>query len=456
MFVSTIHTPGLASLSYVIGDGGEAAVIDPRRDVGAYLDLARERGLAIRQVFETHRNEDFVVGSRELAARVKAPILHGDALDFGYGEGVSHGQTFEVGEVSLEVLHTPGHTDESISIVARHRATGDSPLAVFTGDALFVGDVGRTDFYPERAREVAGLLYDSLHARILPLGDQCVLHPAHGAGSVCGSGMADRNSSTLGYERRHNPKLQLDREAFIEAKLAEHHEQPPYFATMEKLNREGPPIEAPRRDPRAVGVDDLRRLLRDGAQVVDVREPQAFSGSHVPGSLSIPEAMLPAYAGWLLTYHAPLAVVADDRAQVERARAHLWRLGFEVDAWFQPGVTGWETSGREPGAIAPMSAHRLRAKLGDVRVLDVRKIGEWQSGHLPGARHVFLGRLPEALDDLPRDRPIVTFCGSGRRAMIAASLLRRAGYDDVFNCFGSMAAWQTIDGPVEKPADAGR
>lgn len=453
MFIETIYTPGLASLSYVIGDGDVAAVVDPRRDVEPYLEVAKRRGVDIRLVFETHRNEDFVVGSCPLAARTGASILHGRGLDFEYGELVDEGRRVELGAVSLTVLHTPGHTDESISIAARHHDTGDSPLAVFTGDALFVGDVGRTDFYPDRAKEVAGLLYDSLFDKILPLGDGCILHPAHGAGSVCGDGMADRNFSTLGHERRHNPMLQLSRADFIEAKLAEHHETPPYFERMEHLNRVGGDLDGPFATPRGLSVDGVAKALDGGGPVIDVRSPQAFAGSHVPGALCIPESMVPAYAGWLLPYETPLTFIADDRAQVERVGTHLRRLGYDAERrWLHGGITRWETSGRRLGQVEAISARRLREAIDDVLVLDVRKVSEYRSGHIEGARHVFLGRLPALLGELPRDRPIVTFCGSGRRALIGASILRQAGFTRVQNCFGSMKAWRAIEGPVVEGA----
>lgn len=451
MFIETVKTPGVASLSYVVGDGDDAAVIDPRRDVRAYLEIARRRGVHIRFVLETHRNEDFVVGSCALAAHTRATILHGKGLDFRYGECIGHGQRVVLGRLSLTALETPGHTDESLSFVARHHETGDSPLAVFSGDALFVGDVGRTDFHPERMAEDAGALYDSIHEHILPLGDHTILHPAHGAGSVCGDGMADRDVSTLGYERRHNPALQLDRAAFVARKLDEHHEKPPYFRKMEQYNLEGPPLGLPRREPAPVHIGHLRRAIDGEGPIIDVREPQAFAASHVPRTVNIPAGMLPAYAGWFLDHGRPVTVIAEDRSQLEAARTHLWRLGYDDLRWFQPGITGWETGGNPLGSTRPISVHALHDTLDRVRVLDVRKQPEWLRGHVPGARHAFLGRLPALLDDLPRDRPIVTFCGSGRRAMIAASLLARAGYEDVRNCFGSLAAWRAIDGPVETP-----
>lgn len=448
MFVHTVTTPGLAALSYVVGDAGHAAVIDPRRDVAVYLEVAREKGVQITEIIETHRNEDYVVGSCELAAHTGARVLHGPGLDFEYGETIEDGATLTYGQTELQLLRTPGHTDESISIVLRHRETGDSALGVFTGDALFVGDVGRTDFHPDRQGEDAAALYASLHDVLLPLGEHCLVYPAHGAGSVCGDGMADRNFTTLGYEARHNPMLQMSKSEFVAAKEAEHHETPPYFKRMEHLNRVGPAVVGAKMAARPISPDALADRL-DSAPVIDVREPQAFAGSHVPGTINLPVNMLAAYAGWLLPYDTEITLIADDADQREAARTHLRRLGYEQTRdYLKGGVTAWEVSGRAPGGVPVCGARALRDMLDEVCVLDVRKRGEYEGGHLPGAVHAFLGRLPEQIAEMPDDRPIITFCGSGRRAMIAASLLRKAGVKDVRNCFGSMKAWMAIDGPL--------
>jgi hydroxyacylglutathione hydrolase len=240
MFLQIIRSEGLFHLSYLIGHDGRAAVIDPRRDCRIYVDMAHSRGARIEYIFETHRNEDYVIGSKELAHLTGAEIRHGGRLDFEYGRAVADGDTFDLGDLRLEILETPGHTFESISIAVTDTGFGEAPVAVFTGDALFVGDVGRTDFFPDRAEEVAGLLYESIFRKILPLGDQAILYPAHGAGSVCGEGMAEREFSTLGMERISNPVLQMkDRDVFIRFKASEHHDKPPYFRRMEKYNLEG-------------------------------------------------------------------------------------------------------------------------------------------------------------------------------------------------------------------------
>jgi len=453
MFLETVRTPGLAHLSYVLGADGRAVVVDPRIDLDVYLELAREHDARIELVFETHRNEDIVSGARALGAVTGARVLHGTALDFAYGVGAENGHTEELGDFSLRVLHTPGHTDESISIAFWDRSFGEGAVGVFTGDALFVGDVGRTDFYPDRAAEVAGRLYDSIHEKLLPLGDQALLYPAHGAGSVCGDGMASREFSSLGHERKNNPRLGLSREAFVRAKLDEHHYKPPYFREMERQNEAGmQPLRALPR-PAPVTADELARRLEGDLLLVDVRSPQAQAGVAVPGSLALPLSLLSAYAGWILPYDRPLGLVAERETDAHEAVEALVRMGYsQVELRLSDGVSAWEASGRELWSTPSVSAEALRARLegGEaLTVLDVRKHSEFEAGHVPGARHCYLGELlqhgpPEGLTT-----PIVTFCGSGRRAMVAASLLHRSGTHAVENCFGSMQAWRSIQAPVE-------
>ena len=450
MFMETIYTPGIAHLSYILGDGGQAAVIDPRRDVEVYLEVARREGAKITHVFETHRNEDYVIGSLELARRAGAEIYHGSQLDFKYGNPANEGDEFTLGDVKLSILHTPGHTMESISVVYRDLAFSDEPLGVFTGDALFIGDVGRTDFFPDRAEEVAGMLYDSIFHKLLPLGDHVVLWPAHGAGSVCGSGMAERNFSTLGYERKHNPALQkTDRGEFIRYKTSEDHFQPPYFRQMEKYNLEGaPPLdELPR--PKPLTPDEFAKAIDEGMLVIDVRSPEAFASAHVPNSFSLPLEMLPAFAGMFLAYDKPLGLVVEDYRQIDEALRGLIRIGYDnVDAFLAGGLHAWEKSGRHFDKVAAIHVADLEERIdqGDgFTLLDVRSKDEFQSGHLRGAVPIYVGDLPSKLDQIPKERPVTTFCGSGQRAMVAAALLRRHGVEPVEDCFGSMSACKNVE-----------
>ncbi len=454
MFLEIIRSEGLGHLSYLVGDGGRAAVIDPRRDCDVYVDIAHRNGARITHIFETHRNEDYVIGSCELASRTGATIFHGGELAFGYGEGVAEGDVFELGDVRLSVLETPGHTFESISLTLADTSFGDAPVAVFTGDALFIGDVGRTDFFPDRAREVAGLLYDSIFEKLLPLGDHVILHPAHGAGSVCGSGMASREFSTLGYERRFNPALQVaDRAAFIRRKMAEHHYLPPYFKMMEAFNLDGPPLLGCPPQPRPLDIDEFAARMADGLIALDIRSPEAFAGAHLPGALAIPCEMLPSFAGWYLAHGDAVGLIAARFEDSQAASTHLARLGYDtVVGFLEGGLHSWETSGRTYGTLPVLHAKELKARIESSEsfvLLDVRGRDEVQAARLPGSTCIYVGELPERLDEIPRDRPITTFCGSGQRAVIAASILKRHGFEAVEVCLGSMAACQAIGCPVE-------
>jgi hydroxyacylglutathione hydrolase len=448
MYLNKIKSEGLAHISYVIGDDQEMVVIDPKRDIDDYIEFAFANGVKITHIFETHRNEDYVIGSIPLAKKTGAQIWHGSQLPFEYGNATDDGQIFEFDEFKLEIISTPGHTDESISIAIYDPAFGDEAVGVFTGDALFIGDVGRTDFFPDRAAEVAGNLYDSIFNRLLPLGDQALIYPAHGAGSVCGSGMAEREFSSLGYERKFNPRLKLSREEFIRYKTGEHHCKPPYFSKMEEYNLKGPCL-SPLPEPQPLSASQVADALPNSAQLVDIRTPEAFGGAFIPGSIAIPCDMLPVYAGWLLDSDQDIILAGDENTCLNSALLNFYRIGYDrVASYLHGGIHGWEISGKRFDHIPVIFAGDLAKNIesGDgITVLDVRKKEEFEEGHLPGALHIYLGYLPKQLDEIPRDKPIVTFCGSGRRAMIAASILKKAGFDQVENCFGSIDACRKLN-----------
>ncbi|SDZ77628.1 MBL fold metallo-hydrolase [Microbulbifer marinus] len=454
MFVESIKTPGLAQLSYLIGDGNEAAVIDPRRDCDDYAQMARQRGCRITHIFETHRNEDLISGAPILSEITGAPVHHGPnaAGDVTYADTVREGDTFTFGEMTLKVLETPGHTDDSLSFAIYDDNFGEQAVGVFTGDAMFVGDVGRTDFYPDRAKEVAGCLYDSLE-KILSLGDQAILYPAHGAGSVCGDNMANREFSTLGYERDNNPMLQIrDRDKFIDRKVAEHHEQPPYFRTMERLNLKG---AAPTRrvlTPPALSAEKFDQLC-DNAVVIDVRGISAYLGAHLPRSIALPEDMIPAFAGWILDEQDELLLVAESSEQAEAAARHLARIGFDhVLGYLDPALPGWAAAARPFDSVPVVDVDEVKARVADNgeqwSLLDVRGRNEIEEGVVSGATTIYIGHLPQQLEQLSKEKHYTTMCASGARATIAASILRRAGFQHVDVFLGSMGAWQAAGNSV--------
>lgn len=445
MLLKKIKSKGIAHLSYIIGDGNEAVVIDPRRDCQIYIDIAAENGMRITRIFETHRNEDYVIGSRDLAAATGAVIHHGAALKFSYGERVVDGDRFTIGELELTVLETPGHTDESISVVVRDSNFGNDPVVVFTGDALFIGDVGRTDFYPDRAEEVAGLLYDSIFEKLLPLGDQTILCPAHGAGSVCGDGMASREFSTIGYERCNNPVLQKrERSEFINHKVHEQHYQPPYFKKMEEYNQYGPPPLKGLPHPVPMTAPEVKAAREAGARLIDLRSPEAIAGAFIPDSLALPADMIPAYAGYLLEYTNDIILIPEDQHQLQEAVTHFCRIGYDcVTGYLKGGMHSWEVNGFKYDRIGAVHAEELQKRLDqdeDFTLLDVRQVNEYKASRLEQATHIFLGELPDRLDELDRSKPVVTFCGSGQRAIIAASILKQNGFAMVEDSLGSMQA----------------
>ncbi|MFW6115052.1 MAG: MBL fold metallo-hydrolase [Thermodesulfobacteriota bacterium] len=456
MFMEKVKSEGLAHLSYILGHQGQAAVIDPRRDHQVYIDIARKNESQITHIFETHRNEDYVVGSLDLARRTGAEIYHGRAIDFAYGTPVAEGDVFALGDIEISVLETPGHTFESISLVLRDKNFGHQPIAVFTGDLLFIGSVGRTDFFPDRHREVAGLQYDGIFEKILPLGDQVIVFPAHGAGSVCGSGMSEREFSTLGYERENNPGLKLRRrEEFVEFKLEENPKQPPYFRKMEEYNQFGPPPMEFVPDPDPLSAGRFEKEIKDGMQVVDMRSPEAFAGAFIPGSLAIPLKMVPAYAGYFLSYDKKIGLVLDSPYDIDVAVRHLIRLGYDhITGYLEGGMHSWETAGMPYDRIAVVHVDELVRRYNtnyNFTLLDVREEEELkQVGKFPGALHIFLGELPDRIREVPRERPVTTFCGSGMRAIIAASILKQYDFEQVEDNLGSMAACKAAGCPTEE------
>ncbi|MDP2217933.1 MAG: rhodanese-like domain-containing protein [Methanolobus sp.] len=456
MIFKRIKSDGLAHLSYFIGSGDEAVVIDPRRDCRIYADTARNEGMKIKYIFETHRNEDYVIGSLELERLTGAKIYHGRGVDFKYGNYVDEGQDFRFGSLGLTALHTPGHTDESMSYVLTDLEAGEEPVIVFTGDALFIGDVGRTDLYgPDEAPRMASNLYDSIFNKILPLGDGVILCPAHGAGSMCGGAIGTREHSTLGLERIQNPALRnTNKEDFVKYKLQERLEFPPYFRQMEKYNLEGPPLLHDEPSPELLSPHEFREKMENGGVVADARMPHSFGGAHIRDTYSIWLGGLPSFAGWVLPYNAPILLVLEDKEQLETAVRYLIRLGYDnVAGFLNGGIAAWYIEALPVEGFNLLSVHDLKNKLDadeELFILDVRSDDEWESGHIEGARHIYVGHVEENLDKVPKNCQVVVYCGSGRRSNIAASILKKNGYRKVFNVLGSMSAWKSAGYEVIK------
>jgi hydroxyacylglutathione hydrolase len=465
------YDPSLAQASYLLGCEltGQALVVDPNRDVSEYLETAAALKLRITHVTETHIHADFVSGSRELAERAGATLyLSGEGgKDWSYGFANSakavvlrDGDRFEAGSVQMQALHTPGHTPEHLTFLVTDGATATAPMAALTGDFVFVGDVGRPDLL-ERAARVAGsmeqsarMLFRSLQ-RFKGQPDYLQLWPGHGAGSACGKSLSAIPQSTVGYERLFNWAFALtDEDEFVRQVLAGQPEPPRYFATMKRINRDGPrllggPPAAPLLRP-----EQLPALLEAGALVIDARPAADFAARHVPGTLSIPlNASFTTWAGWLTPYDQDVYLIVRDAAGREVAEAvlDLSMIGLDrvAGVFGAEAVAAWEAAGRAPEGvrrIAPAEgAARMKA---GATLLDVRGRSEWEAGHVPGAVHIPLGYLAERIQELPAGAPVVVHCQGGTRSAIASSVLQRAGVREVFDLTDGFAGWREAGLPV--------
>ncbi len=448
----TVKSESLAHNSYFLSDGEEAAVVDARRDCQVYVRLAKRECVKIKYVFETHRNEDYVVGSQELQRLTGAEICHSKELNFRYGDHSLEGEeTFNIGSLKLRALYTPGHTNESLCYSVCESLNSES-LLVFTGDTLFVGSVGRTDLQGEAARpKQAEKLYESLHEKLLSLGDHVLVYPAHGSGSVCGNEISDRNFSTIGYERKTNPFLKLGKAAFVESACAQLYVVPPYFRKMEDYNLNGAPRLAGLSLPKGLDAAKFEDAMQEPETVViDTRLPYAFAGSHISGSLNIWLDGLAVYAGWMLDYDERVLVVVERQKDVGKVLRYLWRLGFDNFYGFLcSGLGDWQEQGKPISRLGTVSASELKAKLERFVVLDVREPHEWKTeGVIEGAEQVFFGHLATEANKMERNKRYAVTCSVGNRGSIAASVLKQKGFVEVYNVMGGMTAWKSLGFPV--------
>jgi len=453
MLFERVESEGLAHYSYIFGDGNEAVVIDPRRDCDIYTELATAEGMRITTILETHRNEDYVVGSLELSARTGAKVWHADGqLDYRYGEAVENGMTWEIGRFKIEAISTPGHTPGGMSYLLRD-AEGH-PWIVFTGDTLFAGDLGRVDLMGlDQVEDMALQLYDSVFNRLLPLGDEVIACPAHGAGSVCAASIADRKWTTLGIERQRNPKLQVKGKDDFVAKMAVELERPPYFREMERLNLEGAPFLHSITRPTPIPAGEF---LSEDKLVLDTRMELAFGAAHIPGSLSIWLAGISGFAGWFLPYDRQILLV-DETGNPDRAVRQLRRIGYDnLGGYLASGMVAWHTTGKESSMINTINVHDLCRLLdretgeNGAWLLDVRSKQELENaGKITGAHHIHLTELPGRKGEVPKDRPVYIFCGSGLRSMIAASILQLEGWNNLNVVLGGLAGWSSVSCPLD-------
>lgn len=470
MYVERFHLEGLGHASYLLGseETGDALVFDPRRDVECYLATARRRGLRIRYALDSHGHNDYLSGLGELAARTDVRLLGSAEADLGYDHRpLRDGECFELGEIGVEVMHTPGHTPEHISLLIYDRSTSaDEPALLLSGGALLVGDLARPDLLGGRAHaeESARAFCATIQEKILALPDHVEVFPTHVAGSLCGGSIGSRLSTTVGYERRTNPVLAAvdDADGFVGTclRMDDLPAVPPYWRRMRTRNLAGVRPLGALPEPPALGVDDFAKARDDGAVVLDVRAPEAFGGAHVPGALNVGAGTsFATWAGTVLPEDARVLLVLDDPGLLGPVTWDLLRIGYDPPAgWLAGGITAWRTAARPIERIAQITVDELRDRLRDeaVAVLDVRQPGEWKDGHIPGAHWITGAELPDRLDEVPDGGPLAVICGSGYRSSVAAALLAAQGRPpaSVLNVLGGMTAWEAAGHPTEKDTGA--
>ena len=473
MLLKRMYDEQLAQASYLVGCSatGEALVIDANRDVEQYLRAAEAEGLRVTHVTETHIHADFVSGSRELAARAGAALLLSDEGDkdwkylFAKAAGarlLTNGEQFMVGNLRFDVMHTPGHTPEHLTFLVTDTPATDKAMGAFTGDFIFVGDVGRPDLL-ERAANIQGTmiagaksLFQSIQ-RFKALPDYLQLFPGHGAGSACGKALGAVPSTSLGYEKLANWGLRVHDEAeFVRMVLAGQPEPPKYFAAMKRINKEGPAILGGFTRPERLAPDRLKPLLANRAVVIDTRSAAAYADGYVPGTINIPlDRSFSTWAGWLVEYGQPfhLIVSGDDGAGVDEAVRDLAMIGLDHVAgyWSAKAIRDWSAAGGSLSRVPQVTVKQLATQLAndEVTVVDVRGRAEWEAGHIAGVANIPVGYLADRLNEIPPHAPVAVHCQSGARSAIAASVLRAHGLTNVGNVVGGFAAWLSAGEPVE-------
>ncbi len=465
MFVfETVFTDGIAQLSYLLADTekGCAAVIDPRTDVEVYEKLARKHGVVITHIFETHIHADFVSGSRSLANRVGTAEIWVSKEQDDYqfeARRIGDGQRFDFGTFQLTARHTPGHTPEHMSFELSQSDHEETPWAVFTGDSLFVGSAGRPDLLgDEETEQLTEDLWETLYEYFLQLEDYVIVFPGHGAGSACGADIGDRLQSTIGYERRTNKFLKFpDFKSFRKFVVDDAPPAPSHYPKLKKVNATGPQIMD--RLPTIPGFApaDFRKAAREaGVSIIDTRSMFAFGGGHVPGAINIgdrPE--MSAWVGQMLDFDQKLLLVVDDDENVAKVQRLIVRTGHANFAgYLSGGMKAWGVAGLPIERITQLDVQQLHELMSDdpeLTVLDVRAPGEWESGHIPGANHYFIGDMRDRINGLDKEARYVTYCASGYRASIASSLMQSRGFSDVRNVTGSFKAWTEAGFEIEKP-----
>lgn len=462
MYFEQFYLGCLSHASYMLASGGEAVVIDPQRDVDLYLEAASKQGVKIRHIFETHLHADFVSGHGELADRTGAKIYIGAEAGATFPHvQLRDGFELRVGKMLIRALETPGHTPESVCLVVTDEEKSPKPWAVLTGDTLFIGDVGRPDLSKKHTpAQLAAMLYDSLHAKVMNLGDEVLVYPAHGAGSLCGRNLRAEKLSTIGTERLTNYALQIkSKDEFVRQMTANLPARPEFFLQDAEINRSGAQPLSDLPALHSIQPQELRTLMEEGTIALDVRTDEEFAAGHVPGSINI--ALSGQFATWtgsLLGLASEPVLIADTAEKVSEARVRLARIGMEkVRGYLEGGVTAWRNAGMPVAVVNQISVETLRKELatGGMQVLDVRREPEWDAGHIDGAQWWALDHFKVSPPELDPSATTAVHCKSGYRSMIACSLLLRAGSANIVNVVGGFDAWQQAELPVVRQKAVG-
>ena len=463
MYFKQFYLGCLAHASYLIGSEGEAAVVDPQRDVDEYLAEAAAQGLQIKYVIETHLHADFVSGHQELADRTGAQIVFGEQAGATFDHrAVRDGEQIRLGKVVLRFMETPGHTPEGICVLVIDTEVSDQPQKVLTGDTLFIGDVGRPDLAGGKgytSQMMAAMMYDTLHEKLLKLPDEVEVYPAHGAGSMCGRNMSSETSSTIGEQRRFNYALKpMSKAEFVQMMTADLPEAPVYFPKDAEINRAGARGLSELSAPVALSAQEVFSLQSSGHVLLDVRSAADFGAGHVPGSVNIGlGGQFAIWSGSLIPLNAAIVIVADSRNQVDESVLRLARVGIEnVKGYLDGGIESWREAGFAVDAIEQVSVDQLKDQIAnrELQIVDVRRPTEYSNGHVPRAMNAPLSSLDRTIDQLPlhKDKPTAVICAGGYRSSAAASLLQQQGFTNLINVAGGTGAWINAGYPVETPS----
>ncbi len=460
MYFKQFYLGCLAHASYLIGSEGEAAVVDPQRDVEQYLEEAEKQNLKIKYVVETHLHADFVSGHRELAARTGAEIVFGAKANAMFPHlAMKNGDEIKLGKLILKILETPGHTPESISITITDTNLSNEPQKVLTGDTLFIGDVGRPDLVGSKGytpQAMAEMLYNSLHDKLLKLPDSVEVYPAHGAGSLCGRSMSKETSSTIGEQKRFNYALKsMDKDEFVKMMTTDLPEVPAYFPKDAEINRSGAKALQELPQPLAMTAEEVNKLSQQGYLVLDVRPSSAFGVGHIPGSINIAlSGQFASWAGTIISLNTPIILVAEDLEKINEAVTRLARVGIEnVKGYLDGEIFAWDKANLDVNQVMQITVSDLHSQLeekANLQLVDVRRPAEYQTGHAPRGINIQLAYLEKELSKLDAERPTAIICASGYRSSIAASLLARNGFKKLYNVVGGTTAWVNAGYSTEK------